>query len=109
MSEKAVIKIDSEKLKKAILKRNLTNSVIQKKLGRESGYISKITKRGSMTPSSVALFELVFGIAPEEYVLVDSRIEQEENTESAELDYGKLYQVIYDAVYTAVKKAWENE
>ena len=112
MGEKATKKIDCDKLRKAMLKRSLSNSLIQKGLGREAGYMSKILRRGTMTPSSVNMLKLSFGIEPDEYVVpnvCDNSESMKSDIESSEFDYGKLYQVIYNAVYTAVIRAWENE
>lgn len=106
MGERADVRIDPDRLEKALLSRNMTRGVATKQLNRQSGYVTKILKRGTMTQATVYVFEHVLGIPPEEYV-VDKMVEPAAGT--TEIDYGKLYQVIYDAVYTAVKKAWEDE
>lgn len=107
MGERADIKIDGARLEKALAARNMTPGIATKQLGRQTGYFRKIINRGSITQATIYNIEHILGIPPSEYVLDDSLEGSEQ--EVAVLDYGKLYQVVYDAVYTAVIKAWMNE
>lgn len=101
-----VLKVDGEKLREAIFVRDLNYKDINDSLNVAHGYIQRVIRRNTISNKKMVQLEKFCGIKPEEYVLedqdtIDSKIDPELKKELSDL--------IYKAVYTAVKRAWEDD
>ena len=106
------VKVDRERLYNSLKVRGLKAQTISTEMGFSKRYISNSMSRGYISASAAKLLETMYGIKPDEYepiksVTVDNQIDTPPL--KLDIDYDKLAQVIYDAVYTAVKRAWEND
>lgn len=102
----ATVKLDGEKLREAIFVRDLNYKDINDALHVAHGYIQRVIRRNTISNKKMVQLEKFCGIKPEEYVLedqdtIDSKIDPEMKKELSDL--------IYKAVYTAVKRAWEDD
>lgn len=110
MSYTKLVKIDGNTLKKCIEKRGLTCSKAARELGFNPNFINKAVADNQINQPAIKLLEAVFNIKPEEYEIKDESEPIESKLEVAEpvIDYEKLENVIYKAVYEAVSKAWKK-
>ena len=102
------VQIDKERLSKLLKGKNL--SEMSRKMGYGSNYHSNVTasseKSGRMSYVAINLLEHIYGIMYTDYC-IDNNIAGSKNEATvAELGKGEFYEVIYKAVYEAVKKAW---
>ena len=74
--------------------------------GYSKSYIKDCCKRGSAPSAVIKLLRHEYNIDPELYVC-GSEGKPEEQKEH--LNYRELYEIIYDAVFTAVTKALKDE
>lgn len=110
MSERPV---DWAKLEREFEKRGLNASEVAVELGYAKGYFSGCKYEGrSLSVAVKRMLEKLYDIRPDEY-----EVKEEPATvpttpppviQSVELDYVKLYNIMYEAVYNAVKKAWSE-
>lgn len=112
-----MVKIDGEKLYKEIKERGLTTARICRDLGVNSGYFSNAKYRGSIANLAVVVLESRYGIPRETYIIKEEQenpvqvveVVKEKDTDFfSDENMHKFYQVIYSAVYEAVKKAWSE-
>ena len=111
-----MVKIDGEKLYKEIRERGLTTVKLCKDLGVNSGYFSNAKYRGAIANLAVVALESRYGIMRDSYIIKeeDTAVQVVEVVKEKETDFfseenmQKFYQVIYSAVYEAVKKAWSE-
>ena len=112
-----MIKIDGEKLYKEIRERGLTIAKLCNDLGVNSGYFSNAKYRGSIANLAVVALESRYGIMRDSYVVKEEQetsVQVIEVMKEKDVDFfseenmHKFYQVIYSAVYEAVKKAWSE-
>ena len=106
------VNIDSKKLKDIFYKRGLTYQEVSQAIGFEDSFISNVLKSEKLNQPAAKLLKLVYNIEPAEYELCDEPepvIESEKIVEPqvGSMDYDKLYQVVYSAVYEAIKMAFE--
>lgn len=119
------VKVDSEKFHAVLKKRGLTCTDIAKAMGHAAKYISnKVYKQpGMMLPGDVKFIEAVYNIKPDEYAWVEPVVEAAQpasvpekkatvispvritNPVQLSVDEEKTYQLIYKAVYDAMKMA----
>lgn len=109
MRTKTMVSVDSKKLKAEFEKRNLSMAEIAREMGRADKYLSnKIQKdTGEITLADSKFLEAVYSIKREVYEL-ESDASETISEPTPIIDYEKLGQVIYNAVYEAVKKAWSE-
>lgn len=100
------IKIDPANLKAELTRKGISMVQASLRCGFSKGYLKESCKRGSVPPAVIKLLQYEYNIDPALYIY-DGESESEEEKEY--LDYGKLYQVVYDAVYTAMKRALIDE
>lgn len=107
-----MVKISNEKLLREIEKRGLMGRQMSVEMGYAPGYLSCCGARGQMSKSGLTMLERMFDIRPEEIMKDDDKPEQEPEQMTIPeppvepINYERLGQVIYQAVYEAVKKAW---
>lgn len=99
-----MVEVNFGKLKEQFKKRGLNSSKAGVELGYSANYFANVRARGKMSKSATILLDRVYGIKESDYVVQD---EQEVKVEaiSPQIDYDKLYEVIYSAVYQATKMA----
>lgn len=109
--EGGFVNIDKEKFETELTKRGLLKTVLSKEMGFNHTYIGKQVNNGKMRLNTVNYLKGVYNIDPDLYTVKEET--PPETIEPKEcivpIDYDKLYETIYNAVYMAVKKAWENE
>ena len=106
---RAMFQIDREKLYEALKKRGLRNTAVCADLGMSGSYLANCAHRGKITETSAVLLERLYNIKREEYQLVQEEpVIPAKTPDVAALDYDKLYQTIYAAVYHAVKVVWSE-
>ena len=110
---RSMMKIDGNKLTREIEKRGLIGRAMSVEMGYAASYISCCTNRGHMSTSGLKMLEKLYDIRPDE-IMPDKEPETIPEPEQMTIpeppadpiNYERLGQVIYQAVYEAVKKAW---
>lgn len=115
------IKVDAEKFKKALSDRSITMTELSEQAGYEKSYFSANLRNGRLPVPAFNFAKAVLGLESHEYLpdtekpkqasISQGQLEKSmENVLSKYLpvDYERLYKIIQDAVYEAVKKAWEE-
>lgn len=82
-------------------------------MGYNLSYIGNTVARNKIAPSGARMLEVLFNIRLEEYAkkqdaTVEDVVEKTIKEETTAIDYDKLYQIIYAAVYDAVKRVWSE-
>ena len=112
MSKTAIVKIDGDKLRDIFSTRGLNPNDLSEKLGYARPYLTTCARKGYISAPCMRML-MQYNIQlddiavdePEEVVPE----EPEKEVESTPLfDYDRLGEVIYKAVYAAVKAAWED-
>lgn len=104
---KTAVKIDGDKLRRELEKRNLTQQAASRELGFGGNFISNVARRGSITKSALKSIELAFNIAPAD-ILPDEPQEQPQ-PQQIEMDMpaGLTYQEVALAVAEGIRAAFE--
>lgn len=103
--------INSLNLMCELEKRNLAKREVSRELGFKDGYLNDCIRRGRIGNSAVKMLEVLYNIKSETYCVIEEKKVEEKVPEvekESVIDYDKLRDVIYDAVYWAVKKAWSE-
>lgn len=108
MAQKNMIKVDKGRLYAELVKRGVKAADVSREFGFNPNYIANSANLGRVTNATVLLLDRVYGIKREAYEASEAPAEVKEAAESDGIDYDKLYQTIYAAVYHAVKKAWSE-
>lgn len=99
--------INSVNLMCELEKRNLAKREVSRELGFKDGYLNDCIRRGRIGNGAVKMLEVLYNIHPDSYCNVEKVEEKVPEVEKESvIDYDRLREVIYDAVYWAVKKAW---
>ena len=108
----AVIQIDPDKLTKEFKKRNLVKDDVSEEMGHNRNYISDVVRRKTITGHAVVFLHKNYNIELKDYEAVqeEKREERSKREERVLKDMTdkQMYQLIYSAVYHAVKKAWSE-
>ena len=116
-----MIRIDGEKLRRAIYDRDLVPMKISQEMGMNNSYVSHCIGEGTISPGSARMLEVMFGIKPEEYFwkepepepepVVDGHTTEEPAVVMPKVDeefWERLSQTIYRAVYGALKRVYNE-
>lgn len=113
-----MIRIDGEKLRRAIYDRDLVPMNMSKEMGMNNSYVSHCIGEGSISPGSARMIEVMFGIKPEEYFwkeepepVVEEPAAEEPSVVMPKADeefWERLNQTIYRAVYGALKRVYNE-
>ena len=100
-------KIDGEKLRNEFKVRNVTLSEAATKCGFNVGYFSYACKHGRLTKPAINLLHANYNIKYDDYKLEDEIPVKREFVTAIITDENsnKLYQIIYSAMYHAMKQA----
>jgi IS30 family transposase len=121
MSTQKLIPIDGEKLKIEILKKGLSFKQIDEEVGFAHGYVSRTTKRNSITRGFIKMLEKMYDIPFSDYEPEKSKQQEDQPAVDAEtikpethiihdiINLSELKHVIYEAVYQAVLDAWQDD
>lgn len=101
--------INKDNLYAEFKKRDLPLGKVSEQLGYNKWYLSNSASRGYLSLVCIKALEREYSIKPENYVCIEDKVEEKVTPPIVELDYEKLSAVIYEAVYTAVKRVWEND
>ena len=115
MPSNKTMRIDADKLYEELQKRHLSAREVSLKIGYHPAYINQALVRGKISNPGVVALKNMFNIDRESYELVEEpAVPEPEYTSlppvpvSFELDYDRLGEIIFKAVYEAVKKAWSE-
>lgn len=117
------IAVDKTKMDRILEKRGLSYSDVAREMGRSPKYLSnKVRDPGYITLPDAKFLKVMYGITEDEYapdpkpvkenkidipeIPVEDLVDVPAYEIELQIDYGKLHNVIFDAVYQAVKKAW---
>lgn len=105
-----MVKIDGEKLYAQFKERGLTPSKLCVDIGVNGSYFSNAKVRGSLANMMIVLLESRYGIPRDAYVVkepVETAVVEvvQHNDFFSEENMRKLYQIMYSAMYKAVKQA----
>lgn len=114
MARNNSVDIDGQKLREIFDKRGLKMQTVSIDCGYEGSYFSKATRDNKMSKTAIILLQDRYKIYPEDYepdkevVTVEVATVETPKTEMIISDDTAklLHQIIYSAVYEAVKKAW---
>lgn len=109
--KKNMVSVSKEKLYRELEKRGLNHSEVSTEIGFAQWFISNSASRGKINRTGAIMLEKLYNIKPEDYAPdPDNTPEIIEPVKEAQniIDYEKLGEVIYDAVYRAVKTAWSE-
>ena len=108
----AVIKIDPDKLTKEFKKRNLIKGDVSEEMGHNRNYISDVVRRRTIPKHAAVFLHRNYNIELKDYEAVreEKKVDKPKREERAIKDMAdkQMYQLIYSAVYHAVKKAWSE-
>ena len=111
MSKAVSIVINGAKLRNEFAVRKLFMSEVSEKCGFEKSYFSKCIREGKIGKPAVTLLDRMYNIKFEDYRIDDVReMQKTESSDSESLAITEevskvLYDIIYSAVYEAMKKA----
>lgn len=109
MSTTKKMAINKDNLYAEFKKRDIRPAKVSEQLGYSKWYLSNSASRGYLSLVCIRALEREYGIKPENYVCIEEKVEEKVTPPVVDFDYEKLSSVIYEAVYTAVKRAWEND
>ena len=103
-----MVSIDSNKLREEIRKRGITYRQASCEVGCSEKYFDNVFYTKRMKYSIVKMLDMIYNINPEAYVQKpeeprEAEPEKDETTNN-ELDWQRMHNVIYEAVYNAFKK-----
>lgn len=96
--------IDGDNLEKELRIRGLNKAKASNKLGFCNSYFSTVISQGFITQRTAKMLEDMLNIKKESYIK-QNLVEEPPENDADDLDYHKLYRVIYGAVYQAMKRA----
>ena len=108
------VEIDGVKLSNLIKRAGYTNKDISVGCGREANYITTALRNNRLDPAIIKLIETLYNIPEELYKVTEvEKVEQSSLTEPVSFSFtedikNSLHDIIYSAVYEAVKKAWSE-
>ena len=100
------IKINPDRLREELKKRNLTFSTVGMEAGYSDAYISYCLKVAVISKPAAKALEILYHIPASAYSAEEPA--KAEEKQEAVVDYEALYKCIYAAVYEAMKKALEG-
>ena len=100
------VEVDMDKLYQIFKERELKITSVAKDIGVNTGYFSNAKTRGVMSELVVTALEAHYNIPRSKYVTVREKEKSKvEDRLFTEKDKVALYELIYSAVYKAMKKA----
>lgn len=116
MGSTATFRIDGQELKSAILKKGFNLTDVSAELGYDRSYITAACRRGAIAAPAAKMLETMYGIRREVYehkepepVKEEPKVEETPKPAATiTISPEKLGQIIYEAVYMAVSKAWNE-
>lgn len=105
------IDIDGQVLRKYIELLGKSLSQVSKELGYNGSFMSKCIRTNRLPKSAAIMIEKLYNIPLVSYEkpeMSQQIVEDHHEQETSDIDYQKLGDVIYNAVYEAVKKAWSE-
>lgn len=106
MAKMKIYLVNPDKLSRELEKRNLTKTIASREIGFCDSYISQVMQRGVISKVAARALENTYNIRLVDYELKETAPVAPPTPVQLELDYVKLRNIIYEAVYSAVKKAW---
>lgn len=102
------VPVDKTKFLRELHKRNLSMVDMSVEMGRAHNYITESLRHGRFTGVTVSALKSMYNITPDMYTTDTAQEAPVKPEAPAALDYDKLYNVIFHAVYNATKKAWSE-
>jgi len=105
MAKYSMMKCDKAKLYAALRARNVTPSDAAREFGYGRHYLMNCASKGEMTETCAVLLDRVYGIKREEYEVKNEPLEiAQPEIKGGEINYDRLYRVVYGAMYSAYKQ-----
>ena len=108
---KTVVKIDGDKLRRELEKRNLTQQAASRELGFAGNFISNAVRRGSVSKSAMKAIELAFNISQEDIEPAQPQQEPKPQPQPQQIEMdmpaGLTYQEVALAVAEGIRAAFE--
>lgn len=111
MNRKPTIECDMNKLKHEFKKRNLSDNDVATELGLSRYYFKNVYARNRISEQTAKGLEKCFNIKPQDFAPdkpEPANAPKEVAVKVEPFDWQKLYNVMYEAMYNAVKKAWSE-
>ena len=110
MPNRKIYFVNPDKLSRELEKRGLAKATASREMGFCEAYLSQVMQRGVISKVAARALESTYNIRLVDYALKEATPElvAPPAPVQLELDYVKLRNIIYDAVYSAVKKAWSE-
>lgn len=109
------VDVNVQAFEKAVASRGLDGYKMAEEMGFSHKYLWNKVRLGYVHMNDVILLDKMYGIPLSEYSLEDNPILPEDDVQDASpaqdtsvLDYDRLYDTIFKAVFRAVKLAWED-
>ena len=113
-------KINADALSAELKKRDLTYAEVGRTIGHGSTYMKNALSNGRISDASIMLLQHLYNIDPDIYLLKEPEVTEEEPKPSIEVqsipqtieltwDSRKLYNLINNAVFNAVRRAFGEE
>ena len=119
MAKIPLIRIDRTMFMVALNKRGLDWKTASERLGHSRKFLWQCYSQGYLTQATAVALKNVLGIELDEYKFEEPEpvkiepVAEESVTETAvtaaiEIDYDKLYNLMFTAIYSAIKKFWSE-
>lgn len=110
MSKTIIYRINPDKLSRELEKRNLTRVAASREIGFSDAYFANVMRKGVISKAAAKALDNAYNIRLADYKLEEVPLEPVAHPApiQLELDYVRLRNIIYEAVYSAVKKAWSE-
>ena len=101
-----MIKYNPKKLKFLLAEKGINLRTASLAVGRNRNYLSHRALEGEISANVILELNNLYSISPDEYCEDTNQI----NKTKIDTDFfEKLYETVYNATYTAVKRAWEDD
>ena len=110
MANTKIYRINPDKLSCELEKRNLTMVAASREIGFCDSYLANVLRRCVISKVAAKSLDNAYNIRLADYKLEEVPLEPVAPPApiQLELDYERLRNIIYEAVYSAVKKAWSE-
>lgn len=102
------VEVDARVIDDYCEKNNVSRGEISLGIGRDVSFLSHVIKRGTIKENDYICIKAMFGIDIKKTPIVPAPPQNEESSLS-EISVNELKTIIYEAVYHAVKDAWEDD
>ena len=110
MNHKCTVRFDSDKLERELHIRKVSKAEASRQIGYGETYLANAATRGTISEPAIKLLKTVYNIDFDS-IKVDEPgeiIREKVIMQHPEIDYDKLNEILYDAVFRAVRDALKS-